>query len=67
MRRVEEQERRIAEIEARLNELPKNSDNSNEPPSKGFKSNKGKGKSERVGPRQGSLGRKGCHSLGVLM
>jgi len=61
--RIEAQDRRIAELEARLNEPPKNSGNSSVPPSKGFKGNKSKdnGKSERMGPRQGSLGRKGHH------
>jgi len=56
--------KRINELEARLNEPPKNSGNSSVPPSKGFKANKGagdgrNGKTERTGPRKGSLGRKG--------
>lgn len=64
--RVAEQDRRIAELEARLNEPPKNSGNSSVPPSKGFKANKNKaddkqGKAERAGPRQKSVGRKGHH------
>lgn len=63
MKQVEQQERRIAELEARLNEPPKNSGNSSVPPSKGFKANnKNKdNKAERTGPRKGSLGRKGSN------
>ena len=60
---VQKLSKRVEELEARLNEPPKNSGNSSVPPSKGFKGNKGKdnGKSERTGPRQGSMGRKGHH------
>lgn len=65
---VETLSKRVAELEARLNEPPKNSGNSSVPPSKGFKPNKdtdkGKGgadKTERSGPRAGSVGRKGAH------
>ncbi len=64
IKRLNEQERRIAELEARLNEPPKNSGNSSVPPSKGFKANKdrtGGNKAERSGPRQGSVGRKGSN------
>lgn len=56
--KINAQERRIAELEARLNEPPKNSGNSSVPPSKGFKANKHK--SERTGLRRGSVGRKGA-------
>jgi transposase len=64
--RIKEQERRIAELEARLNEPPKNRGNSSVPPSKAFKANKNQGdgkdgKTERTGPRAGSLGRKGTN------
>jgi transposase len=63
--RIEEQAKCIAELEARLNEPPKNSGNSSVPPAQGFKGNKKKtdqqGKAERTGPRRGSLGRKGHH------
>jgi hypothetical protein len=64
--RVKEQDQRIAELEARLNEPPKNSGNSSVPPSKGFKANKSKGddkdgSAKRTGSRKGSLGRKGHH------
>src|SRR5271170_4634204 len=54
-------QKRVAELEARLNEPPKNAGNSSVPPSKGFKANKktDAGKTERTGPRQGSVGRKG--------
>ena len=51
--------RRVADLEARLNEPPKTSGNSSLPPSKDFKANKTS--PERTGPRQGSLGRKGFH------
>jgi transposase len=63
IKRMDEQDRRIAELEARLNEPPKNSGNSSVPPSKGFKANKSKAdnKAERTGPRQGSVGRKGAN------
>src|SRR5271154_6542603 len=61
MKRVEDQEREIADLKAKLGEPPKTPGNSSVPPSKGFKANKGKdsGKVERTGLRQGSLGRKG--------
>jgi transposase len=49
---------RVAALEAKLNEPSKNPDNSSLPPSKGQKPNKPE-KVKRVGPRQGSLGRKG--------
>ena len=49
---------RVAALEAKLNEPPKNPDNSSLPPSKGQKPNKPE-KTQRVGPRPGSLGRKG--------
>src|SRR3954463_9508591 len=64
--RLEAAERRIAELEARLAEPGKTPDNSSLPPSKGQKPNQPE-KAKRVGPRQGSLGRKGggrarfCH------
>ena len=64
--RLEAAERRIAELEARPAEPGKTPDNSSLPPSKGQKSNQPE-KAKRVGPRQGSLGRKGggrplvCH------
>jgi transposase len=64
--RLEAAERRIAELEARLVEPGKTPDNSSLPPSKGQKPNQLE-KAKRVGPRQGSLGRKGggrplvCH------
>ncbi len=48
----------VAELEAKLNEPPKTSDNSSVPPSKGQKANRPE-KAKRVGPRKGSLGRKG--------
>ncbi|WP_081849098.1 IS66 family transposase [Acidiphilium angustum] len=51
-------ERRIAELEARLNEPAKRPDNSSLPPSRGQKPNRPK-KSPRKGPRKGSLGRAG--------
>jgi transposase len=55
---------RINALEARLNEPPKNSGNSSVPPSKGFKANTGEdqrqnSKAEWMGPRKGSVGRKG--------
>ena len=56
--RLEAAERRIAELEARLAEPGKTSDNSSLPPSKGQKPNQ-PAKAKRVGPRQGSLGRQG--------
>jgi transposase len=65
-RRLEAAERRIAELEARLSEPGKSPDNSSLPPSRGQKPNRPE-KAKRVGPRQGSLGRKGggrplaCH------
>jgi transposase len=49
---------RVAVLEAKLNEPPKNPDNSSLPPSKGQKPNKPEN-AKRVGPRPGSLGRKG--------
>jgi transposase len=49
---------RVAELEARLGEPPKNSDNSSQPPSRDNKPNR-EDKPKREGPRQGSLGRKG--------
>ena len=55
--RLEAAEQRIAELEARLGE-PKTPNNSNLPPSKGQKPNKPE-TGKRIGPRQGSLGRKG--------
>jgi len=51
-------ERRIAELEARLNEPAKRPDNSSLPPSRGQKPNRPE-KSPRKGPRKGSLGRAG--------
>ena len=59
--RVKEQDIRIAELEARLNEPPKNSGNSSVPPSKGFKKNKDENKVKRTGLRKGSVGRKGAN------
>lgn len=56
--RLEMAERRIADLEARLSEPSKTSDNSSLPPSKGQKPNKPE-KARRIGPRKGSLGRKG--------
>ena len=56
--RLETAERRIAELEAKLGEPPKTPDNSSLPPSKGQKANLPE-KAKRIGPRQGSLGRKG--------
>ena len=64
--RLEAAERRIAELEARLAEPGKTPDNSSLPPSKGQKPNRPE-KTKRIGPRKGSLGRKGggrplvCH------
>ena len=55
--RLEEAERRIAELEAKLAEPPKTPNNSSLPPSKGEAQSGGERK--RNGPRQGSLGRKG--------
>jgi transposase len=49
---------RVEALEAKLAEPAKTSDNSSLPPSKGQKSNKPE-KTTRVGPRKGSLGRKG--------
>ena len=51
-------ERRIAELEAKLNEPPKTPNNSSLPPSKGQKANR-RDKPKVGGPRQGSLGRDG--------
>jgi transposase len=64
--RLEAAERRIAELEVRLADPGKTPDNASLPPSKGQKPNRAE-KAKRVGPRQGSLGRKGggrplvCH------
>ena len=49
---------RVADLEARLNDPAKTPDNSSLPPSKGQKPNQPE-KSKRIGPRIGSLGRKG--------
>ena len=49
---------RIAEFEAKASDPPKTPDNSSTPPSKGQKPNRPE-KAKRVGPRLGSLGRKG--------
>ncbi len=49
---------RLADVEARLAEPSKTPDNSSLPPSKGQRPNQPE-KAKRVGPRQGSLGRKG--------
>jgi transposase len=49
---------RVAALEAKLNEPSKTPDNSSLPPSKGQKPNQPE-KAQRVGPRKGSLGRKG--------
>jgi transposase len=49
---------RVAELEAKLGTPPKTPDNSSLPPSRGKKRNRGD-KPDRIGPRQGSLGRKG--------
>lgn len=49
---------RVAALEARLDEPSKTPDNSSLPPSKGQKPNKPE-TAERIGPRKGSLGRKG--------
>jgi transposase len=56
--RLETAERRIADLEARLGDPGKTPDNSSLPPSKGQKPNQPE-KTKRVGPRKGSLGRKG--------
>jgi transposase len=56
--RLETAERRIADLEAKLGEPSKTPDNSSLPPSKGQKANQSE-KAKRVGPRKGSLGRKG--------
>ena len=50
--------KRVADLEARLGEPGKTPDNSSLPPSKGQPANQPE-KAKRVGPRQGSLGRKG--------
>jgi hypothetical protein len=55
---LEMAERRIADLEARLSAPSKTSDNSSLPPSKGQKPNKPE-KAKHIGPRKGSLGRKG--------
>jgi transposase len=49
---------RVAALEAKLNEPSKTPDNSSLPPSQGQKPNHPE-KSQRIGPRKGSLGRKG--------
>jgi transposase len=49
---------RVAALEAKLNQPPKTPDNSSLPPSKGQKPNQPE-KAKQVGPRKGSLGRKG--------
>ena len=49
---------RVAELETKLGEPPKNSDNSSQPPSRDKKANR-EDKPKRQGPRQGSMGRKG--------
>jgi transposase len=49
---------RVAALEAKLSDPPKNSDNSSLPPSRDKKANRDD-KPARHGPRQGSLGRKG--------
>ena len=49
---------RVAGLEARLSRPPKTPGNSSLPPSKGHKANRPE-KTERAGPRQGSLGRAG--------
>jgi transposase len=49
---------RVAELEAKLGGPPKTPDNSSLPPSKGQKPDQPE-KARRIGPRQGSLGRKG--------
>ena len=48
----------MAELEAKLGEPAKNSDNSSRPPSQDKKASRDD-KAKRQGPRQGSLGRKG--------
>src|SRR3954466_1630368 len=58
MRLVEVLQARIAVLEARLGEPPKNSDNSSQPPSSDRKADRPV-KGERGGPRAGSVGRKG--------
>jgi transposase len=49
---------RVAALEAKLSEPSKTPDNSSLPPSKGQKPDQPE-KTQRIGPRQGSLGRKG--------
>jgi transposase len=44
--------RRVADLEARLNEPPKTSGNSSLPPSKDFKANKNIARTDRAAPRQ---------------
>jgi transposase len=59
--RLDEAHKLIAELRARIDELtrpPKTPDNSSLPPAKGQKPNR-PDKTERQGPRKGSLGRKG--------
>ena len=50
--------KRVAELEAKMGEPPKNSDNSSVPPSKSQKANR-PDKDRKTSPRKGSLGRKG--------
>ena len=57
-KRVDAQEREIADLKARLGEPPKTPDNASVPPSRGQKANT-QGRIERTGQRQGSIGRKG--------
>jgi transposase len=57
-KRVEAQEREIADLKTKLGEPPKTPDNSSVPPSRGQKANP-KGRMERTGLRQGSVGRQG--------
>ncbi len=56
--RLEAAEQRIAELEAKLAEPAKRPDNSSVPPSKGQQPNRPEN-TKRIGPRKGSLGRKG--------
>jgi transposase len=49
---------RIAELDAKVSDPPKTPDNSSTPPSKAQKPNRAE-KTKRIGPRPGSLGRKG--------
>ena len=58
MRLVEVLQARIAELEAKLGEPPKTSDNSSQPPSSDRKADRST-EGGRAGPRAGSVGRKG--------